>query len=267
MPKRFRYPRNEAARRDKVAIHEIINHATRNIKSRNDAIAQAPFAGLGVSAALTGTAIANGVLEAAIVIGSETIIITLTGARWHANIGADNPITDALIAGITGDDGGSNGWGDEVAILFGTVVRTSDTVVTVTLPAAAAYNVVTDETITVDIPPLCLEKGGDPSGVTFDISIITLVITGTMVAGGVTEAEMVTGGETMILTLTGDTWHADIGSDNAQTTALLAAITGDDDYSTLLFFRIAQPLQAFSAYKNPKHRFLPSQEPSPDIPS
>jgi hypothetical protein len=53
----------------------------------------------------------------------------------------------------------------------------------------------------------------------------TAVVTGTAVSGGVTEAEIVAGGETLIITLTDDTWVATVGDDNAITDALIAGIT------------------------------------------
>ena len=55
----------------------------------------------------------------------------------------------------------------------------------------------------------------------------SVAVTGTAVAGGVTEGEIITGGETIILTLTNDTWHADVGSDSAATTALIAGLDSD----------------------------------------
>jgi hypothetical protein len=50
-------------------------------------------------------------------------------------------------------------------------------------------------------------------------------VSGTAITGGVTEAEIVNGGETVIVTLTNDTWVATVGADNAVTTALIAGIT------------------------------------------
>jgi len=47
-------------------------------------------------------------------------------------------------------------------------------------------------------------------------------LTGTVTTA--TEADIVTGGKTIILTLTGDTWVATVGQDNAITTALIAGI-------------------------------------------
>ena len=236
MSRRIVYPRNEASRRDRILQHEIIHGVPRNHKSRNDALASDPHVGnTEPSIALTGTAIADGVLEAAIVTGSETVIITLTGDIWAPDLGSDNPNTTAFLAAITGDDSGSNGFDDEVALVHGNLARTSDTVMTLTLPASASYNVVSDETVTVAPPQISVVRGIVPAVATFDISTVAVVLSGTMVAGGVTEAEMVTGGETLILTLTGGPgiWDATVGADNAVTTALLAGITGDDDYATI----------------------------------
>lgn len=233
MPRRMTYPRNEQSRRDRIAQHEIIRGIPRSHKARNDAIAGNPYGNAALAVALSGTAVTGGLLEAEVVTGSETIILTLVGDTFAEDIGGDNALTTALIAGITGDDVGGTGWNDEVAIVHGNVVRTSSTVVTITLPASASYAIAADETVTVAVPASSVTKGIAPASSTFDVSIITAALSGTAIAGGVLESQMVTGGETLIVTLTGDTWHADIGADNAITTAFLAGITGDDDYATI----------------------------------
>jgi hypothetical protein len=51
-------------------------------------------------------------------------------------------------------------------------------------------------------------------------------LTGTL-ADGATEAQIVSGGETLIITLTNDTWDATIGDNNAKTTALINGIDSD----------------------------------------
>ena len=66
----------------------------------------------------------------------------------------------------------------------------------------------------------------DIDGVDFFYSGLAAV-TGTIVAGGVHEGEIIAGGETIILTLTGDEWVATAGDDNAITTAIIAGITSD----------------------------------------
>ena len=106
-----------------------------------------------VTAALTGT-LADGATEAQIVTGGETLIITLTGDTWVATVGDDNAITDALIDGIDSAQAEAAGWDAEVKgnLVFGDVTRTSDTIVTITLQAEAAYSITSNETITVTIP-------------------------------------------------------------------------------------------------------------------
>ncbi len=110
------------------------------------------------TAAVTGTIVAGGVHEGEIIAGGETIIITLTGDTWVATVGADNAITDALIAGI--DSGGAEaaGWDAVVKanMAFGDVARTSDTIVTITLGAEPTYQITTGETVTVTIPTTAL---------------------------------------------------------------------------------------------------------------
>lgn len=55
----------------------------------------------------------------------------------------------------------------------------------------------------------------------------TAATTGTIVTGGVLESEIIAGGETLIITLTGDTWVATVGADNAITQALIDGIASD----------------------------------------
>lgn len=235
MSRSIRYPRNEASRRDKELSREIMFRPGRDHLTRQDMLATDPHKANTVpSISLSGTAIADGILEAAVVTGSETVIITLVNDNWVETIGADNAITTAFLAAITGDGSGGNAFDDEVSLVHGNLTRTSDKVLTLVLPAAASYNVAADETVTVAVPASAVVRGIAPgASASFDISIITIALSGTMVAGGVTEAEMVTGGETLIITLTGDTWATTIGADNALTTALLAGITGDDDYAVI----------------------------------
>jgi len=56
-------------------------------------------------------------------------------------------------------------------------------------------------------------------------SFITAALTGTL-ADGCNESDIVNGGETIIITLTGGVWGATVGDDNALTTALIAGIDG-----------------------------------------
>ena len=144
------------------------------------------------------------------------------------NVGADNAITQALIDGIDADGAEGTGWDAAArpAIDYTNVVRTSDTVVTITLPAVGSYNISADETVTVTVPASAVQ-GPNPvvATPTFDLvaAAISAAVTGT-ITSSVLESEVVTGGKTIIVTLTNETWDAAIGQDNSQTTALINGI-------------------------------------------
>ncbi len=127
------------------------------------------------TATISGTAVDGGLLEIEVVDGGETIIITLIGDTWVASGGTFNGQRQAIIDGLDSDGVEATGWNAEVRDkeVVGAVVRTSNTVVTITLSAAAAYAVDADETITVTVPAAALtgvaEITGDP---TFDVTAV-----------------------------------------------------------------------------------------------
>ena len=110
------------------------------------------------SATVTGTAITDGVLESEIVTGSETIIITLTDDTWVASGATFDAQRQNIIAGVTSAQSESTGWNAEVRdnLAVTTVVRTSDTICTTTLSAQSAYEISTNETVTITIPATAL---------------------------------------------------------------------------------------------------------------
>lgn len=111
------------------------------------------FAAAAATAIITGTA-GDGITEAEVVAGGETIIITLANDTWVAAGAAFDAQRQAIIDGLDSDGVEATGWNAEVRDkeVVGAVVRTSDAVVTITLSAAAAYDVVANETITVTVP-------------------------------------------------------------------------------------------------------------------
>ena len=135
-------------------------------------IAAWPEAVTGGSAAVTG-AITPSVTELEIVPGGKTIIITLANDTWVPAGATFDAIRQDIIDGL--DSGGSDltGWNNEVRDKQGVsgVVRTSATVVTITLDGQAAYNNLSDETITVTVPAAAV-NGGSLIGATptFDVT-------------------------------------------------------------------------------------------------
>jgi hypothetical protein len=69
----------------------------------------------------------------------------------------------------------------------------------------------------------------DEIGFAVEFDAISAAITGTIIDDSPDESDIVTGGKTVIITLTNDTWTADVGDDHGDTDDLIAGIDGDDD--------------------------------------
>lgn len=124
------------------------------------------------SAAISGTATAS-ITEADVVAGGKTIIITLTNDTWVTTGATFDGQRQNIIDGIDSAQSEGTGWDAVVKAgeVVGSVVRTSDTVVTVTLSAFATYNITATETITVTVPGTAVTGGVDIVGSpTFTVS-------------------------------------------------------------------------------------------------
>ena len=110
-----------------------------------------------VSAILSGSLLVEN-SERDVRAGGKTLIITLTGATWDATIGADNSKTQDLIDGIDSAQSEGAGWDAIVKaeLTFRNVVRTSATIVTITMPGFITYQITANETITVTVPTTAL---------------------------------------------------------------------------------------------------------------
>lgn len=116
----------------------------------------------GVAAALTGT-ITSAATETTIVNGGETAILTLTDAEWVPAGAEFDAQRQAIIDGFVSAQSEANGWNAERAnIPLTDVVRTSDTVVTITLSALATYSITQNEFITVTVPGSAIDLVGTP---------------------------------------------------------------------------------------------------------
>lgn len=114
-----------------------------------------------VVAVVTGTA-SDGLIESEITTGGETIIITLTNDTWVAAGATFDAQRQNIIDGLTSAESESTGWNNEVRdnLAVTTVVRTSDTAVTITLSAQSGYDITSNETITVTVPATALVTSG-----------------------------------------------------------------------------------------------------------
>jgi len=109
------------------------------------------------TAVVSGTAVPS-CTEAEVVAGGKTIIITLAGDVWVAAGAAFNAVRQDILDGLDSAQAEGTGWNAEVRDkeVVTAVVRTSDTVVTITLSAAAGYAITAQETITVTVPASAL---------------------------------------------------------------------------------------------------------------
>jgi hypothetical protein len=109
---------------------------------------------------LTGTAIPV-ISEAQVFAGGRTIVINLSGDTWVAAGATFDAQRQAIIDGLDSNQSYLTGWNAEVRdnMAVTTVVRTSDTIVTITLPVSAVYAIDGPETVTVTVPAGALVGG------------------------------------------------------------------------------------------------------------
>jgi hypothetical protein len=174
--------------------------------------------------------------EAEVIAGTQTIIIDLTNALWVPAGALFDAQRQAIIDGLSSSGAESTGWNTLVRDVMAvtTVVRTSDTRVTVTLPATPLYKITAAEVVTFTPPPTAVE--GYPRAVAVDYDTLTVAnaapsvtaaLTGTLLTTP-TEGEVVTGGQTIIITLTGGTWVvAGASSFNAVRQAIIDGLVSD----------------------------------------
>ena len=104
----------------------------------------------GPYAVMTGTVLSS-TDESHIVAGGRTIILTLTDDTWVTAGAAFDAERQGILDGLTSNRNEATGW-DAMSIGVGNVVRTSDTVVTITLPALGTYDIAETETISCVVP-------------------------------------------------------------------------------------------------------------------
>lgn len=119
-----------------------------------------PAATAVVTIAVTGT-VTPSATEADIVAGGKTIILTITNDTWVASGGTFDGQRQNIINGLTSGGTDLLGWNNVVKALQGVagVVRTSNTIVTITLDAQLTYDIASNETITVTVPGSALTGG------------------------------------------------------------------------------------------------------------
>ena len=186
------------------------------------------------SAAITGT-IGGGATEQAVRDGGGTILITLANTTWVPAAASefDNQRQN-IIDGLVAADSQTYGWNNEVKNKLGVtaVVRTNDTLVTITIPAGDVedYRIVTNEVITTTVPATAIGGAALVATPTTTITgtVESAAVSGTLGGSGGTAPEIEAGGETVIITLTNTTWVTAGATFNAQRQNILDGLVADD---------------------------------------
>lgn len=185
------------------------------------------------SAAITGT-VGDGATEQEVRDGAGTIIITLTNDTWVAAGGTFDAQRQAIINGLDAAESETNGWNAQVRDQMdpAAVVRTNSTVATITVSAAAVANyfINANEVITTTVPNAALVTGSvditAAPTTTITAATESVAITGTLGGSGGTPAEIVAGGQTVIMTLTNTKWAITADFD-AQRQGILDGLTSN----------------------------------------
>lgn len=106
--------------------------------------------------------------------GGSTVILTMENGTWVAAGATFNAERQGIIDGMDSAGTDAGGWDAKVipTITVGDVVRTSDTVVTITLPAVPLYDIEADETITITVPASAVDSFGSDVVVTPTVTLI-----------------------------------------------------------------------------------------------
>ena len=127
-----------------------------------------------VEVTLSGT-VTNPTIEGDIRTGGLTIVLTVAEDIWIEPGAGFDAIRQDIIDGLDSDQAEINGWDARVkaGLAVTDVVRTSETVVTITLPTFANYNITVDETIEATVPASALLGAiGDVASPVFNVEAV-----------------------------------------------------------------------------------------------
>ena len=145
---------------DSITLTEALQRLLESYISKSESVTVTENIDL-QGANLTGTTVPSAT-EGQIVTGGRTTIITLHGDTWiAAGAGSFDLIRQDIIDGVTSAQSEATGWNlvPKATQTIAGVVRTSDTVVTITWDAFPTYDITAQETITVTVPSTALTSG------------------------------------------------------------------------------------------------------------
>lgn len=171
------------------------------------------------SATISGTV--TTATESDIVTGGKTLLITLNNNAWAQDVVSDPTKFNPLISGITSTTTPSA----FASLVPVNVERTSDKVLTITLPPMPLYALTDDQTISVSVPDEALAFHNlPPAGISagsFTVKALTVALSGTAVTAPMDSKSVIAGGKTIIISLNNATWVSDVITDTVKRVNLL----------------------------------------------
>lgn len=214
---------------------ELIKGAVAPAVSK-DVINVAAESGVGIGLTVSGSSVTS-LSQKDIKAGTAKIIITLTGGgKFASDVDSSADKKNAVMAGLKATYNTSE-WSNVIA--KATMTLNSETKLTIALQAVN-YEPLGSEVISVTIPAK-VSSGYIIDGAVNDAvaatkitiySDISAALTGTLVSSPVTEADIVAGNGTLVITLTNGKWASDITSNATVSKALFDGLTVSPTVST-----------------------------------
>ncbi len=209
---------------------ELIKNGTKSVISNNTFTVAAD-----VIATLDGTAVTQGMAEGDIVQGGRTLSIVLTNGEFALDVASDKAKRDAIFGGIKATNVPVQ-WSKVTQALIdageNAITRNSKSKVTILLPAVATYDINMNEVLSVTLPYKTTSGEAILVGAIKDVVIpgqlivsanAAANISGTII-GLTSEQDIVTGGKTIIVTLSDGQWAQDIDTDVNKRNALFSGL-------------------------------------------
>jgi len=185
------------------------------------------------AADLSGTLFSSAISETNIVNGGKTLVITLTDGQWVTDIATDTTKRNALFAGLIASTEASE-WTKVITALQTAgeyaITRTSNSAITINLPAVTGYNIASNQNVGINIPASSIigSKATLIAAQTIKIERMpTATLSGTAIGSSIGESDIMLGGKTIIITLNNATWVDNVATNITIRDALLDGFVAD----------------------------------------
>ncbi|MFC5589092.1 hypothetical protein ACFPRA_09345 [Sporosarcina soli] len=176
----------------------------------------------------------NPITEENVIAGNQaTITLKLSGsAKWDSNL--TNAKKNALIDALEAENQADQWKKVKDALTSANVKRVDETEITIEIPKVEGYYLTANQKISLQAPHQLLVDDVDLNSVEFEIKAKPKALISGTVTPEVSQADIIKGGETIIVTLVNAKWDADIAKQTALREKLLNGFTFDTAYKAVI---------------------------------